>query len=118
MHQVVRSLTTAAGFLAAHRVLVCDHDLKWSARSVNASPTRGCRRADARPRTELQCARGAVRPVYQVRVPDQSCEFAPQLRGLVSVSLFISATLAWTLVLSKGAMDLRLKRLGSLYESA
>ena len=30
MHQVVRSLTTADGFLAAHRVLVCDRDHKWS----------------------------------------------------------------------------------------
>jgi transposase InsO family protein len=36
MHQVVRSLTTAEGFLAAHRVLVCDRDLKWS-RAVRES---------------------------------------------------------------------------------
>jgi hypothetical protein len=30
MRQVVRSLTTAEGFLAAHCVLICDRDAKWS----------------------------------------------------------------------------------------
>jgi transposase InsO family protein len=30
MRQVVRSLTTEAGFLVAHRVVICDRDGKWS----------------------------------------------------------------------------------------
>jgi putative transposase len=30
MRQVVRSLTTAEGFLVTHRVLICDRDAKWS----------------------------------------------------------------------------------------
>ena len=66
MCQVARVLMAADdGILRGHRILICDRDTKWSATICQTLADGGVRVVQTPSGAQLQCPRGAIRPVHQ-----------------------------------------------------